>query len=142
MAFIGLMTLISIGAWAQENSRSKNPSTQKVQSSLNADSETRLELRILSDLKPRNTLVFKIPQNALVKLEVTSDTTGELHIHAYRLKLLILTPGTQALSFKAQASGKFNIEWHPQDKNASNTILPTSSHAHAPPLARLEVQPQ
>ncbi|MFN0003351.1 MAG: hypothetical protein ACKVPZ_00020 [Burkholderiaceae bacterium] len=142
MAWMGLLTLSSLGLWAQEDSSSKNPSNSKAQTSRHAQTDARLELKILSDVSPKSTVVFKVPQNAMVKLEVTSDAKGELHLHAYRLKLLILAPGTQTLNFKAQASGKFNIEWHPQDKKASDTNSHISAHAHGPPLASLEVQPQ
>jgi hypothetical protein len=142
MAWMGLLTLSSFGLWAQEDSSSQNSSNAKAQTSVHAQTHARLELKILSDVSPKSTVVFKVPQNAMVKLEVTSDTKGELHLHAYRLKLLISTPGTQTLNFKAQASGKFNIEWHPQDKKSSDTNSHSSAHGHGPPLASLEVQPQ
>ena len=145
IALIGLVTLLPLGAFGQGSLGAPNSKTQEAQTSLISDTDVRLVLNIVNDNTNRQTQVFKVPQNAWVKLQVTSDTPGELHIHAYRLKLTVQSPGTQTLSFQAKASGKFNIEWHPKKKERpdANTHSQTHAHAHAhaPPLASLQVEP-
>ena len=143
IALIGLVTLLPLGAFGQGSLGAPNSKTQEAQTSLISDTDVRLVLNIVNDNTNQQTQVFKVPQNAWVKLQVTSDTPGELHIHAYRLKLTVQSPGTQTLSFQAKASGKFNIEWHPKKKERpdANTHSQTHAHAHAPPLASLQVEP-
>lgn len=143
IALIGLVTLLPLGAFGQGSLGAPNSKTQEAQTSLISDTDVRLVLNIVNDNTNQQTQVFKVPQSAWVKLQVTSDTPGELHIHAYRLKLTVQSPGTQTLSFQAKASGKFNIEWHPKKKERpdANTHSQTHAHAHAPPLASLQVEP-
>ena len=80
---------------------------------------------------------MRVEKNDLVKLRLSSDTAGEVHLHAYRQDAR-LVPGTPAeITFKAHATGRFRIEWHAAaDKNAK-----AGAH-HAPPLAVLEVRPK
>ena len=130
-------------ALAQSSKTPPLSSKQEASSPPGAQEELRLELVIPSDTSSNKTVVFKVPQHASVNLQVKSERAGELHIHAYRLSLALKDQDTQSLKFKAKASGKFNIEWHPK--------LPTSkppdnaphahAHTHAAPLASLEVQP-
>ena len=141
IALIGLVTLLPLGAFGQGSLGAPNSKTQEAQTSLISDTDVRLVLNIVNDNTNRQTKVFKVPQNAWVKLQVTSDTPGELHIHAYRLKLTVQSPGTQTLSFQAKASGKFNIEWHPKKKERPDANTHSQTHAHAPPLASLQVEP-
>ena len=58
--------------------------------------------------------LIRVTQGDLVDIKVQSDLPGELHLHAYRLKLLISDNKTHPLSLKARASGKVEFEWHPQ----------------------------
>lgn len=141
IALIGLVTLLPLGAFGQGSLGAPNSKTQEAQTSLISDTDVRLVLNIVNDNTNRQTQVFKVPQSAWVKLQVTSDTPGELHIHAYRLKLTVQSPGTQTLSFQAKASGKFNIEWHPKKKERPDANTHSQTHAHAPPLASLQVEP-
>ena len=141
IALIGLVTLLPLGAFGQGSLGAPNSKTQEAQTSLISDTDVRLVLNIVNDNTNQQTQVFKVPQSAWVKLQVTSDTPGELHIHAYRLKLTVQSPGTQTLSFQAKASGKFNIEWHPKKKERPDANTHSQTHAHAPPLASLQVEP-
>ncbi len=89
--------------------------------------------------------VIRVEKNDLVKLRISSDTAGDVHLHAYR-KDVKLVPGTSAeISFKAHATGRFRIEWHAvADKNTkgdTKSDAKASAH-HAPPLAILEVRPK
>lgn len=83
--------------------------------------------------KPR---VLRVEKDDPVRLRVTSQVAGEIHLHGYRLEMK-LTPGTpQELAFKARATGRYRIEWHPAGEAASK-----GDH-HGPPLAILEVRPR
>jgi hypothetical protein len=84
--------------------------------------------------------LVRINQGETVEITVQSDLPGELHLHAYRLKLPIMDNSPQKLSFKANASGKFQFEWHPR-KNTEDRSQSMPAH-HGPPMASLEVIPQ
>jgi hypothetical protein len=79
------------------------------------------------------TRVLRVYKNELVRLRVTSDEPGEIHLHAFRLEARV-RPGMPAeLTFEARATGRFRIEWHTDGKRSNH---------HGPPLATLEVRPQ
>ena len=79
--------------------------------------------------------VLQVEKDDLVRLRVTSEVAGELHLHAYRLDVKVI-PGTPSvLDFKARATGRFRIEWH-----AADTVK--KSDHHGPALAILEVRPK
>lgn len=80
--------------------------------------------------------LHKVEKGDALKLRVTSDAPGEVHLHGYRLSAK-LAPGQAAeLSFKAYATGRYPFEWHAAGETAG-----TKSH-RGPPLATLEVQPK
>ena len=79
---------------------------------------------------------LKVEQGDAVRLRVTSDASGELHLHGYRLAAQ-LTPGTPAeLAFKAYATGRYPFEWH-----GAGAAAKPGAH-HGPPLAAIEVRPR
>jgi hypothetical protein len=86
--------------------------------------------------------LIRVTQGNSVEINVQSDFPGELHLHAYRLKLPISDNNAQQLSFKANASGKFQIEWHPKHNQTSDSQHQDNPAHHGPPLASLEVMPQ
>ncbi len=61
-----------------------------------------------------------------VELRVTSDSNDELHLHGYDLSLPLRAGQTGSLRFRAQHSGRFELELH---------------HRHLE-LAALEVRPE
>lgn len=80
--------------------------------------------------------VLKAEKGDALKLRITSDTPGELHLHGYRLSAT-LAPGQPAeLTFNAYATGRYPFEWH-----AANEAAGGKPH-RGPPLATLEVQPK
>ena len=105
--------------------------------SRSAAAEKVFELTVVDGKTPASQQVIRVEKNDLVKLRISSDTAGEVHLHAYRQDIK-LVPGTPAdISFKAHATGRFRIEWHAAaDKNGK-----AGAH-HAPPLAVLEVRPK
>ena len=85
---------------------------------------------------PVATRVFRVHENDVVRLRVTSGVPGEAHLHAYRLHAKVASGHPGDLNFTARATGRFRIEWHRAAATGS-----TSDH-HAPPLATLEVWPR
>ncbi len=80
--------------------------------------------------------LLRVEKGDAVRLHLTSDMPGELHLHGYRLEVK-LKPGIGSdLSFRAYASGRYPFEWHAAGSGAS------SPRHHAPPLAALEVRPR
>jgi hypothetical protein len=146
---LGAVLFFSTPSFAQESSRTQLPQKNERQMKPADAQELDLELLIQSDPSANKTVVFKVPQNAWVSLQVKSEKAGELHLHAYRLSLTLKDHDSQILKFKAKASGKFNIEWHPKlstSKDAKQALQEhphahSHAHSHAAPLASLEVQP-
>jgi len=134
-ALIGAGHLLHTNAWAQ--GLTATPTST-------APSSVQLKLTIPSDSQGTPSTVFKVPQHTTVNLEVMSEQDGELHLHAYRLSMMVKGGEKKTLSFKAKASGKFNIKWHPKSPKSTKDMNATTQahHAHTPPLASLEVQPQ
>ncbi len=76
--------------------------------------------------------LFVVKQGDQVTFKAQGDEVGLLHLHGYDLEVKV-TPGeTAQLAFKADATGRFEIAWHPY-VNAEETEGPTLSY--------LEVQP-
>jgi len=95
-----------------------------------------LELTIPGGALPKKPQVLRVEKDDLVRLRVTSDVAGEVHLHGYRLEMK-LTPGTpQDLTFKTRATGRYRIEWHPAGATKSK------DDTHGPALAILEVRPK
>lgn len=95
-----------------------------------------VELTIPAGALPKKPRVFRVEKDDPVRLRMTSETAGEVHLHGYRLEMK-LTPGTTGeLAFKARATGRYRIEWHPAGE------APSKGDHHGPPLAILEVRPK
>jgi heme/copper-type cytochrome/quinol oxidase subunit 2 len=92
-----------------------------------------LEVTRSTPAKPR---VLRVEKDDPVRLRVTSAVAGEIHIHGYRLEAKLAAGVPHELAFKARATGRYRIEWHPSDDAARK-----SGH-HGPPLATLEVRPR
>jgi hypothetical protein len=80
--------------------------------------------------------VLRVEKDDMVQLRVTSNAPGEIHLHGYRLELKVTAAAESELSFKAHATGRYRIEWHPAGETAKQ-----GDH-HGPPLATLEVRPK
>ena len=95
------------------------------------------ELTIARGAVPPPQRLIKVEKGDALRLRITSDAPGELHLHGYRLAAK-LTPGQPAeLAFTAYATGRYPLEWH-----AAGETTPTGAHRRGPPLATLEVQPK
>lgn len=49
--------------------------------------------------------------NDNVTIKVTSDTTGEVHLHGYDIAFQCTAGQVTSRAFKADKSGRFDIEW-------------------------------
>jgi hypothetical protein len=50
-------------------------------------------------------------QNDSVTINITSDTDGEVHLHGYDIIFATKAGQTVSKTFKADKTGKFDIEW-------------------------------
>jgi heme/copper-type cytochrome/quinol oxidase subunit 2 len=102
-----------------------------------ADPPTRtFDVAITNGSVAKEQRLIRVDKGTPVKLRVSSDTAGSLHLHAYKLEVHV-APGTPAeLAFNARATGRFRFEWH-----ADNAPAKSGDH-HGPPLATLEVRPK
>jgi hypothetical protein len=95
------------------------------------------ELRIVGGSLPTEQRVILVTKGERVRWRITSDAPGQLHAHAYHLEANVVPGEPSELVFKAFATGRFRIEWHPA---SAKPALPGAHHA--PPLATLEVHPK
>ena len=94
-------------------------------------------LQISNGRLPANQQVMRVTKGDNVKWKVVSDTPGELHLHAYRLSLHLISGDISELSFEAFATGRFRVEWHP----VTSSNKQSESH-HEEKLASFEVMPK
>ena len=80
--------------------------------------------------------VLRARKDDVVRLKVTGEVAGDIHLHAYRLEAKVAPGAPAELSFTARATGRFRIEWHRAGETAKK-----GDH-HGPPLAFLEVRPR
>jgi hypothetical protein len=82
-------------------------------------------------------LRIKVKQQDQIEWQITSNQAGELHLHAYGIEVRVPKNQLVIYKFEAKATGKFQIEWHPQ--NNPTTTNTKSNHS---PTAYFEVYPQ
>lgn len=80
---------------------------------------------------------MKVKQNDDVIWQITSDNSGEFHLHAYGIEVKVPKNVLTKYRFIAKATGKFQVEWHP-----NSGISQTQVGSHQTPLAYFEVYPQ
>jgi len=102
--------------------------------------EKLFDLTLTQGALPAAQRTLRVEQDDAVRLRVSSDAPGELHIHAYRIHLNVSKAAPAEIRFKAFASGRYRLEWHAADPAA--TALSKPRGHHGPPLAALEVRPR
>jgi hypothetical protein len=101
-----------------------------------AQAETRVfDINIKNGVIPSTDRLMRVQKDDQVTLRIESDLDGEFHIHAYQIDLPIKAGAKTIHSFKAFATGRYRVEWHPEIKRGK------SSH-HADSLAHFEVFPK
>ena len=93
-------------------------------------------LDIVRGTVPAPQRLLKVEKGDALKLRITSDAPGELHLHGYRLEAKLIPTQPAELAFNAYATGRYPFEWH-----AANAPAVSAPH-RGPPLATLEVRPQ
>ena len=98
-------------------------------------SEKAFDLKIVRGSLPAAERLLRVSKGDALRLRISSDTAGEVHLHGYRLQASLAAGEPSELAFTAYATGRYRLEWHPAGQAQSG------SH-HGPPLATLEVRPQ
>jgi FtsP/CotA-like multicopper oxidase with cupredoxin domain len=98
--------------------------------------EKMFELALTRGTLPAAQRALRVDKGDAVRLRVTSDAPGELHLHGYRIALKLSENTAADVRFKAFASGRYALEWHAAGEPAG-----TRGH-HGPPLATLDVRPK
>ena len=98
-------------------------------------SEKRFDLHLSQGQVPASDRVLRVTKGDAVQLHISSDETGELHLHAYHQQARVAPGAAVELTFVAHASGRYRLEWH------STSPAPSTGH-HTPPVAVLEVRPK
>lgn len=94
------------------------------------------ELAVTRGAAPAKPRLLRVEKDDLVRLQVASEIAGEVHLHGYRLEVKLAAGVPQELAFKARATGRYRIEWHPAG------AAPAKDDHHGLPLAILEVRPK
>lgn len=98
--------------------------------------EKSFALAIARGVVAKEQRLLRVDKGDAVRIRLTSDAPGDIHLHGYRLEAK-LTPGAPAeLAFKAYATGRYRIEWHGTGEAGG------SGGHHNAPLASLEVRPK
>ena len=95
-----------------------------------------INININNGILPPKQRLIKVNKNDKLRWRITSNTSGEVHLHAYRLRAPLQAGQVGEVVLTAFATGKFRLEWHPTDSK-----LPLAGVHHAPALAVLEVRP-
>ena len=104
------------------------------------NAEKFFDLTLTQGALPAAQRTLRVEQDDTVRLRVRSDAPGELHIHAYRIRLNVSKAAPAEIRFKAFASGRYRLEWHAADPAPAALSKPRGHHG--PPLAALEVRPR
>jgi hypothetical protein len=105
-------------------------------SSIGFGKEVKATLDLTKGLAPLSQQIIKVNKNDVVRLVISSDEPGDLHLHAYHLSVHLDPKMKSVLDFKAFATGRFTFEWH----SGIRSSLPQMGHQKA--LATLEVFPE
>ena len=95
------------------------------------------DLSITAGSVPAAQRTLRAQKDQLVRWRVTSDVPGELHLHAYRINASVIPGSPAEIAFKAFATGRFRVEWHPAPLKPAGA----AGH-HAAPLVTFEVRPR
>ena len=93
-------------------------------------------VNITNGILPPDQRLITVYKNDKLRWRFTSNTSGEVHLHAYRLRVPLQAGQVGEMVLTAFATGKFRLEWHPTDAKP-----PLAGVHHAPALAVLEVRP-
>lgn len=64
-----------------------------------------------------------VHQNDMVTISITSDTTGEVHLHGYDHPFDVKVGEVTAYTFKADKTGDFEIEWESTSTRLGHLVV-------------------
>ena len=73
---------------------------------------------------------LEVRQNDKLTLNIVADEPGEFHLHGYDYEENISPSKVTKLVFEANATGKFNITFHPSGEHGEEHLKDTD-HSHA-----------
>ena len=92
-------------------------------------------INIKNGVIPSADRVIRVQKDDQITWRIDSDADGELHIHAYQIDLTIKAGVKKTHSFKAFATGRYRVEWHPESERGQGIH-------HEDSLALFEVFPK
>ena len=108
----GLLLLVSAalltGLWIV-----LRPSTTTDSKALRSQAEFELELNDVAGYAPGGSAkLMPVAQGERVRIVVHGVAAGEIHLHGYELHQPLDASGKTVLSFVANRSGRYALEWH------------------------------
>ena len=101
-----------------------------------AQAEARVfNINIKKGVIPSADRLMRVQKDDQITWRIESDSDGELHIHAYQIDLTIKAGVKKTYSFKAFATGRYRVEWHPESERGQGIH-------HEDSLALFEVFPK
>ena len=77
----------------------------------------------VTDAKSMTPDEFKVNQNDTVTINMSSNTTGEVHLHGYDIPFDCVAGQVASHTFKATISGRFDIEWESTSTHLGDLIV-------------------
>ncbi len=101
------------------------PSATTTQTTTTATPEPAVQTVVVKSGKPVGGVAkLSIGHNKTMRLVVTSDTDGQVHLHGYDIEKEV-GPGAPArFTFKADITGRFEVELHPSTQIAQLDVTP------------------
>lgn len=62
-------------------------------------------------------------QNDMVTINISSDTTGEVHLHGYDIPFNCVAGSVTSHTFKADKTGDFEIEWEDTSTHLGHLVV-------------------
>ena len=82
-----------------------------------AQAEARVfNINIKNGVIPSADRLMRVQKDDQITWRIESNSDGELHIHAYQIDLTIKAGVKKVHSFKAFATGRYRVEWHPESE--------------------------
>jgi len=101
-----------------------------------AQAEARVfNINIKNGVIPSADRLMRVQKDDQITWRIDSNADGELHIHAYQIDLTIKAGVKKLYSFKAFATGRYRVEWHPESERGKGIH-------HEDSLALFEVFPK
>ena len=106
------------------------------------------DLSIVAGKLAGDRTTFVADQGGSVTLNFSSDRHGEIHLHGYELKQNVGPGNLSSITFMAEATGRYAMEFHPAvDGEIKHSHGHEAEHSEQPhdetiPLGALEIRPR